>query len=130
MARPVINGTHVVPKEVSALKPKNIPCDIKVVVTESKTCGSRKHYYVYESARTGSGKVIGKIEGGQFCPNSRGRELLGEKAAIPDANEKEATGRDSKDSMHNLSSKELETVKEAAINLNVDITDIVLDLLC
>ena len=62
MSRPITSGTHTVPKEVSALKPKNIPCDIKVVLTQSKDSGFHKHYYVYESARTGSGKIIGKIE--------------------------------------------------------------------
>ena len=51
MSRPIKSGTHTVPKEVSVLKPENIPCDIKVVLTQSKDSGFHKHYYVYESAR-------------------------------------------------------------------------------
>ncbi len=132
MARPVISGTHIVPKEVSALKPKGISCDIKVVITDSKTSGSHKHYYVYESARTGSGKVIGKIEGGKFCPNARGKQILGGKGEgkqASDSAKQESPDKEKQNTAsHGLSGKELEIVKEAAANLNVDVDEIALQL--
>ncbi len=132
MSRPVTTGTHVVPKEVSALKPKGISCDIKVIVSPSKTSGSHKHYYVYESARTGSGKIIGKIEGGKFCPNARGIQLLrkdGEEMKSPDSNNQGASEpQNPKVVSPDLSSMEREVVKEAAVNLNLDMDQIALQL--
>ncbi|MBQ9010419.1 MAG: transposase [Clostridia bacterium] len=132
MARPITSGTYTVPKEVSALKPKEISCDIKVIVTNSKSSGSHKHYYVYESARTGTGKTIGKIEGGKFCPNARGRQLLGVK--YDDAKDTESGKKnaeivlESKAESDSLSEKVPETVKEAAVNLNVNIDEIALQI--
>jgi hypothetical protein len=129
MARPVTTGTHTVPKEVSALKPKGISCDIKVIITQSKTSGYHKHYYVYESAKTGSGKTIGKIEGGKFCPNKRGIQLLGSKNEEKqdlDSAKKTENEQKSKAETGTTSDKKLDTVKEAAINLNVDVDDIAL----
>ena len=135
MARPAITGSHVVPKEVSALKPKSIPCDIKVIVSTSKTSGTRKHYYVYESARTGSGKIIGKIEGGKFCPNARGIQLLrkdGEETNTPVPTGKESADpqdcRNDVPPVTNLSHKELDVLQETAVNLNVSIEDIAFQL--
>ena len=132
MARPTTTGTHTVPKEVAALKPKSISCDIKVVITKSKTSGSCKHYYVYESARTGSGKCIGKIEGSKFCPNARGRQLLGnngtDKKDSDQTREKVEEGQKQGAQSSSLSDKELETVREVAANLNVDIDEIALQL--
>ena len=135
MARPATTGTHVVPKEISKLKPKGISCDIKVRVTSSTTCGAQKHYYVYESRRTGSGKAIGKIEGGKFIPNPRGIELfqkLHKEANGLDSNKKEVKVQnqdlDSKPVSSSLSSAELDAVKGVAVNLNLDIDQIALQL--
>ena len=132
MSRPATTGTHVVPKEVSALKPKGISCDIKVIVSPSKTYGSLKRYYVYESARTGSGKVIGKIEGGKFCPNERGKQLLqkddGEMKS-PETLKQEISGHQNpKTVTPDLSDKEYAVVSEAAVNLNLNIDQISLQL--
>lgn len=64
-------ATYTVPAEIKALKPANIPCDIKMV---------KGHYYVYsrgervpDPKRPGKkkntgGKLIGKIENGAFVP--------------------------------------------------------------
>ena len=136
MARPVTTGTHVVPKEISNLKPKGISCDIKVIVTSSTTRGTQKHYYVYESRRTGSGKVIGKIEGGKFIPNHRGVELfqkLNKETKSLDSDKKEEVDiqtqdMDPKPVSSSLSEAELDAVKGVAVNLNLDIDQIALQL--
>lgn len=134
MSRPITSGTHTVPKEVSALKPKNIPCDIKVVLTQSQDSGFHKHhYYVYESARTGSGKIIGKIEGGKFCPNKRYIALFQKddgkkKAPDPDNLKKPGIHNSKAVPPSNLSGQELDAVKETAVSLNLNIDEIALQL--
>lgn len=116
-------GAYTVPKEVSDLKPREIPCVIKAITTESKTSGTRKHYYVYERSKTGSGKIIGKIKDGKFCPNARGRQLLNEHDST---RKKTATEQKSETAL--LSDKELEMVKKTAHSLHVDADKLILPL--
>ena len=143
MARPKITGTYAVPKEILDLKPEGISCNIKVIVTLSKNNVPQKHYYVYESRRTGSGKIIGKMEGGRFCPNRRGIELLqkmDEEKKNPGSDKREVTekqnpGMDKQEGtdMQNpervsphLSGDVLVAVKEAADGLHLDMDQVVL----
>ena len=68
----IINGKHVVPPEILALKPSSVSCTVKPI---------SGHYYVYEIRKLANpiqpgkykydkSKCIGKIEGGQFVPNN------------------------------------------------------------
>ena len=86
MARPIKNGGYVVPESILALRPDKINSTVKAIPTMTKKKGLVIHYYVYErlskidpvtnTKKFLSGDCLGKIEGGMFCPNNRGREVL------------------------------------------------------
>ena len=119
MARPVVNGAYSVPKEIMELKPEQIPCMVKLIPTQTQK-GTSVHYYVYESNGKGAGKTIGKIEGGKFCPNKRGQELLRPKSNGTESKQ----GNEGGSPTNSLSKKEEEMLSNVAANLNLDLADL------
>ena len=121
MAGALKTGKYTVPKEIAVLKPKEIRCDIKVVETKTKN-GIRKHYYVYEVINNKADKVIGKIEGGKFCPNARGLGRISQmnNGRAEDAQPKEMTpGHPAA-----LSRDEEMCIESAAVNMNLSLKNI------
>lgn len=130
MARPALNGRFAVPREIDALKPSDLDCFVKVVYTNSRTTGVKKHFYVYESAYVSdpkhpnrekhtSGKTIGKIEGDKFIPNKTYRELI-EKGSKTEDNPTEPTTPE----LANATKEEIDSVTHAAVNMRLSLKDI------
>ena len=79
--------TYTVPAKIKALKPANIPCDVKVV---------KGYYYVYARGervpdpkhpgrkKNTTGKLIGKIENGAFIPKESPIRSVTDFAESPD----------------------------------------------
>lgn len=121
MAGKIKSGKYTVPKEVAALKPREIRCDIRVVPTKTKM-GDRKHYYVYEVAENKSDKTIGKIEGGKFCPNAFGLERL---AQIHNESDKDNQYQELEPVAQSvLSDNEAKNIELAAVNMNLSLKNI------
>lgn len=134
MVRPKTSGQFTVPKDILALKPKELPSTVKVIKVPTKTTGSKIHFYVYElisvsdpkkpeKTKITSGSCIGKIEGGAFCPNKTGivrlKRLRGE--VDPENSQR---GKETTDTKQELTDKEIRAVSEAAANMNLDLKDI------
>lgn len=121
MAGKIKSGKYTVPKEVAALKPREIRCDIRVVPTKTKT-GDRKHYYVYEVAENKPDRTIGKIEGGKFCPNALGLERL---AQIHNDSVEDTQYQELKPVAQSvLSDNEIKNIELAAVNMNISLKNI------
>lgn len=130
MARPSVSGRYAVPKEIDELKPSNIDCFVKVVYTHSSTTGSNKHFYVYQTAyrpdpkypgkgKPTSGSAIGKIEGRKFVPNKTYLKLMN-----PDPEPEIAANHNQDEGSMSGTKAEIERVKQAAVNMNLDLRDI------
>ena len=143
MPRPSTTGRYSVPADILALKPKDIPCLVKVISTTTNL-GRRTHYYVYElisvpdtkhpgKNKQNSGSCLGKIEGGVFCPNKAGiRKLSG---SLCDASEKQETGNPAVPSpqeiiQHSAAAKKSASEKDnlqaarVAANMNLSLKDV------
>ena len=88
------NGNYVIPPEIRALAPQDIPCRVEAqcyVPKKNNPSGSfvKVRYYVYEerlrntTVPSQEGKpngrmLLGKIMGGQFIPNQKGAERIAE----------------------------------------------------
>lgn len=132
MARPSSSGQYTAPAEIQALKPKDVRCSIKVVHASNKHHGSTKHYYVCEDLfvtdeknpnrkKRQTGKTIGKIEGGKFVPNNYYIGLKKSEADLEDSPTKNET---SAPEIASASEKEIKTIKQSAINMNLDMFEI------
>ena len=88
------NGNYVVPPEIKALAPRDIPCRVEVqcyVPKKNNPAGVlvQTRYYVYEDrskkvdtpsqdGKPNSRMLLGKIMGGQFIPNQKGAQRIEE----------------------------------------------------
>lgn len=130
MARHASNGKYAVPKEIDVLKPSDIDCFVKVVYTNSKTIGIKKHFYVYKAAykpdpkypgkgKHSSGDTIGKIEGGKFIPNKTYLELKGKDSKLED----DPSGLPDSE-LAGATPDEIACVTQAAVNMRLNLRDI------
>lgn len=90
----VKNGAYIIPAEIQALVPKDIPCRVEIQYYQPRKNGQpfgpiTKYYYVYEdrsadnrpSGKSGNGRLlIGKIMGNQYIPNKKGTSLINQRA--------------------------------------------------
>ena len=130
MARKASNGKYAVPKEIDALKPADLDCFVKVIYSQSKTIGSKKHFYVYKSiykpnpkypgkGKHSSGDTIGKIEGGKFIPN---KTYLALKENVHKPEDSPSELRDPE--LAGATQDEIECVTQAAVNMRLNLRDI------
>ena len=136
MGRKPTSGNYIVPPEILALKPGSIATNVKPVRTQTKRQGLVIHYYVYEVLRVkdpnnpnemknASGRLLGKIEGGEFCPNSYGKALLSKKnKSVPDKIVADDTHKEEKTESAESKPTEDHLPAEVSINMNLDLKDI------
>lgn len=137
MGRKPTSGNFVVPPEILALKPSNIPTNVKLIQTMTKKQGLVVHYYVYEALsvqdpthpnkkKNASGRLLGKIEGGEFCPNSYGIQVLSRKDKSASNQNVSGANCNEKKTASSLESKPIDDhlPEEIAINMNLDLKDI------
>ena len=135
MSRPVTTGKYIVPDNIQRLKPQSIPCLVKAISAPSKIYGSKIHYYVYDLScgdgsadqKKGSGPCVGKIEGGVFCPNANWNKRYGNLAEAGQASDEHnasCIGQPASVDSGNASKEEESRIAEAAINMNLGLKDI------
>ncbi len=149
VARPITSGNYKVPDAIQALKPNFIDCIVKAIPTMTKKKGIVIHYYVYQripkiNQLTGvkeytSGDTIGKIEGGVYCPNDKGRALLhklnspthsdgGNKSPESTGNKDSSTSQGNHQEHPPMTKEESNAFRELAANMNLNLQDIDLQL--